>query len=74
MAITIQVPWITPSYLHGSEWNQLLVWCLETYSLPGDRYTFHPGTDFMEFVFNNEQDALLFQLKTSGSRIENARS
>ena len=74
MAVTIQVPWITPAFLHGEEWNELLAWVIETFSLPGDRYTFHPCTDFMEFVFVDEQDALLFQLKTSGARIENAKS
>ena len=67
MAITIRVPWINP---HNTKeaWNELLSWCIETYGLPGERVQFHPTTNYMDFAFNNEHDALLFQIKTAGHR------
>lgn len=67
MAITIRVPWINP-HDHEEAWNELLAWCIETYGLPGERVQFHPTTNYMDFAFNNEHDALLFQIKTAGHR------
>jgi hypothetical protein len=29
---------------------------------------FHPTADYMDFAFDNEHDALLFQIKTAGHR------
>ena len=70
MAITIQVPWKNP-YDHGDRWNELFVWALETYGLNGDRWTYTPTVDYMNFHFPDENDALLFQLKTAGRRVSN---
>ncbi len=69
MAITIQVPWQNP-YDHGDMWNELLAWTMETYGLPGDRWTYTPTADYMDFHFPDEQDSIMFQLKTAGRRIE----
>jgi hypothetical protein len=71
MAITIQVPWKNP-YDHGELWNELFAWALETYGLNGDRWTYTPTVDYMNFHFPDEQDALMFQLKTAGRRLSNA--
>ena len=65
MAVTIQVPWHNP-HGHGEAWNELLAWTLETYGLNGGRWTYTPLRDFMHFHFSEEQDALMFQLKTAG--------
>ncbi len=67
MGITVRVPWRDP-YNHGDAWNELLAWTVETYGLPGERVQFHPTTDFMDFTFDNEHDALMFQLKSGGFR------
>jgi hypothetical protein len=67
MTVTIRVPWDTERST-GSAWNELLAWTVETYGLPGENVSFHPTHDWMDFVFNDEQDALMFQLKTSGVR------
>jgi hypothetical protein len=67
MAITIRVPWQDP-YNHGDMWNELLAWSVETYGLPGERVSFHPTEQYMDFAFNDEQDALMFQLKSGGFR------
>ena len=67
MGITVRVPWQDP-YNHGDAWNELLAWTVETYGLPGERVQFHPTTDYMDFVFETENDALMFQLKSGGVR------
>ena len=68
MAITIQVPWQNP-YGHGELWNELFAWVLETYGLNGDRWRYTPTRSYMNFHFTDEQDALMFQLKTAGRRL-----
>ena len=67
MSITIRVPWTDP-HNHGDAWNELLAWTVETYGLPGERVSFHPRHDGMDFIFDDEHDALMFQLKNGGVR------
>lgn len=67
MSTTIRVDWDTTKNT-GQTWNELLAWTVETYGLPGDKVSFHPSHDWMDFTFDNEQDALMFQLKTGGVR------
>lgn len=49
-------------------WNDLLAWTCETYGLPGGAWSYHPTTDYMDFHFHTENDAMMFQLKTAGQR------
>ena len=68
MTITIRVPWQDP-YNKDFMWNELLAWTCETYGLPGDAtWRYHPNTDWMDFHFYTETDAMMFQLKTAGQR------
>jgi hypothetical protein len=68
MAVTVQVPWYNP-HGHGEAWNLLLAWATEVYGLPGERWRFSTGLVNMYFDFVDEQDALMFQLKTAGQRV-----
>jgi hypothetical protein len=65
MTVTIRVPWDTTRST-GAEWNELLAWTVETYGLPGEKVSFHPKHDWMDFTFDDENDALMFQIKTGG--------
>lgn len=68
MTITIRVPWQDP-YNEEFMWNELLAWTCETYGLPSeDTWRYHPTTDYMDFHFFTENDAMMFQLKTGGLR------
>jgi hypothetical protein len=70
LTITIRVPWQDP---HNTDfmWNELLAWTCETYGLlSGDNWSYRPDTNYMDFHFYNENDAMMFQLKTAGQRIE----
>jgi len=66
METTIRVPYSwTQVYTEPPlEWSDLLCWTMETFGLPGDKFTFHPKHAHMEFVFADDKDALMFQLKT----------
>jgi len=39
--------------------------------LNGNRWTYSPTADYMNFHFSDESDALMFQLKTAGRRLTN---
>ena len=67
MSITIRVPWEN-EHTKDYYWNELLAWTVETYGLPGEKVSFHPTQAWMDFTFDNEDDALVFQLKTNGER------
>lgn len=41
-------------------WNDHLARIVEVFGLPGDRYRTRTEIDFMDFIFFNEQDRLLF--------------
>jgi hypothetical protein len=38
---------------------------MEEFGLPGDRYTTHPDSEYMDFVFQDSRDAIYFKLKWS---------
>ena len=46
-------------------WNEVCMWCVEQYGLPGDNFEWHPHSDHMEFDFYDEKDAIHFMLRWS---------
>ena len=46
-------------------WNEITAWCVEHYGLPGSVYSWHPHSDYMEFHFDNESEAIHFMLRWS---------
>lgn len=71
MAITLRVPWQTP-YNNDAAWNELCAWSIERFGMPNaERYSWRASRDHMEFVFQDEHDALMFQLYCGSSeRVE----
>ncbi len=45
---------------YTERWNHMLARCVEVFGLPGDRYTTYVDANYMDFLFRNEQDRLLF--------------
>ena len=43
--------------------NEICVFAVENYGLPGGKYTTQPTSDYMDFYFKNDIDALWFRLK-----------
>ena len=57
----VRIPWKNGDTI--SRWDQTCIWAMEQFGLPGDKYTTHPTTDYMDFYFQNEKDAIHFSLR-----------
>ena len=44
-------------------WDEVIAWCLEQYGVPGKRFMTTATSDYMDFIFENERDAVLFTLR-----------
>jgi hypothetical protein len=44
-------------------WDEICIWAIEQFGLPGNRFEWHPTEDDMEFYFYNERDAIHFELR-----------
>ena len=61
MTYTVRISWTDGD--EPSDWDETCVWAIEQFGLPGDKFTTHPTEDFMDFVFAEEQDSILFALR-----------
>lgn len=50
---------------HTEAWNEICIWTIEQFGLPGDRFQWAPNASHMEFYFKDEQDAIHFMLRWS---------
>jgi hypothetical protein len=46
-----------------TQWNDISIWCVETFGLPGDRYITDISTEHMTWFFRSDQDAVFMKLK-----------
>lgn len=46
-------------------WNEICVWAMEQFGLPGDKFTWHATESHMDFDFIDEKDAIHFILRWS---------
>ena len=66
----VAIPWTRPPALTivediHEQWNDAAAWAIEHFGLPGAAYTCRMTASSIEFWFEKEQDALLFQLRWS---------
>ena len=59
----VTVPWRRGDTMEY--WDQMCVWVVEQFGLPGDRFMFHPSANDMDFCFRNSEDAVFFSLRWS---------
>jgi len=52
----VRISWTT-------SWNEASAWAIEQYGLPGDKYCCRMSQDHMDFIFEDEQDAIIFNLR-----------
>ena len=52
----VRIPWTT-------SWNEASAWAIEQYGLPGDKYQCRMAKDHMDFIFEDECDAIMFNLR-----------
>lgn len=53
-----------------TQWNDISVWCIEAFGLPGDRYITDISTEHMTWFFRQAKDAVFMTLKF-GDRAHN---
>ena len=46
-----------------TQWNDISIWCMETFGLPGDRYITDISTEHMTWLFKCDKDAVFMKLK-----------
>lgn len=65
MSSTVRIPW---QWRDDSvyRWDEVCARAIECFGLPGGRFTTHANTDFMDFVFVSNKDALMFALEHNG--------
>ena len=61
MSSTVRIDWVR-EYDNKAMWNEVCVWAIEYFGLPGDRFHTHANVNYMEFVFKSNKDALLMAL------------
>ena len=49
------------------DWDGICQWAVDQFGLPGHRFEHQATGDYMDFLFFNEQDAILFTLKWVGN-------
>ena len=52
-----------PGAENETQWNDISIWCVETFGLPGDRYITDISTEHMTWFFRQDQDAVFMKLK-----------
>jgi len=57
----VRIPWRHNDTI--SRWDEVCIWAIEQFGLPGQRYTTHPTSEHMDFAFESSQDAVYFTLK-----------
>lgn len=62
-ADTKKFPYLVRIHWTTRPWNEICVYALEKYGLPGGKYTTKAETDYMDFYFKDDKDALWFRLK-----------
>jgi hypothetical protein len=60
MTYSVKLDWVNNPYMEY--WNNICIWGIEHFGLPGDRYTTNLTEDYMIWNFRNPQDQLLFML------------
>lgn len=58
MRYLARIDWTSNDY--NERWNEMLARCVEVFGLPGGRYVTHVEENYMDFLFRNSHDRLLF--------------
>jgi hypothetical protein len=45
------------------EWDEVTIWSIDYFGLPGSRYITDLSADHMTWIFTDPKDALIFRLK-----------
>jgi hypothetical protein len=65
MTTTVRIPW-TWKGLNREMWNHVSSRAIERFGLPGERYTCKVGVEYMDYIFKDKNEAMMFALEHSG--------
>jgi hypothetical protein len=68
MSATIRIYWHHRGDINYP-WNETCARAVEMFGLPGDKFTTRVTTDWMDFIFASNKDALLFAIEHNGEFI-----
>ena len=70
MSSTVRIAW-SQEFDNNEKWNDVCAWAVEHFGLPGDRFQTHANTDYMDFVFKSNKDALMMALMWNAPIVPN---
>jgi hypothetical protein len=70
MSSTVRISW-SREFDNSEKWNDVCAWAVEHFGLPGDRFQTHANTDYMDFVFTSNKDALMMALMWNAPIVPN---
>lgn len=56
----VRISWMIGDKI--SDWDETCIRAIELFGLPGDRFITHLTSEYMDFIFKDEKDALVFEL------------
>lgn len=62
MKSIVRISW-SREYDNDTWWNEVCAWAIEYFGLPGNRFRTQANIDYMDFVFENHNDALMMSLR-----------
>jgi hypothetical protein len=57
----VRIPWMKGDTI--SDWDETCIWAMDQFGLPGNKFYTHMTEDYMDFVFEDERDAIHFSLR-----------
>jgi hypothetical protein len=57
----VRIPWRKGDTVNN--WDEVCIWAMDHFGLPGYKFTTHLTEECMDFYFMDERDAVLFELR-----------
>jgi len=73
MTTTVRINWVRET-ANEPYWSEVCVRAMEMFGLPGYKYTTRSHINYMEFIFGDEKDAILFSLEHNGRIVQDDRN
>ena len=71
MDTIVKIHW-SREFENEKMWNEVCIWAIEYFGLPGDRFETRANVNYMEFIFKSHKDALLMALRWNAELLEPA--
>jgi len=56
----VRIPWKMGDTI--TDWNETCAKAIEMFGLPGEKFTTHLTEDYLDFIFKDDKDAMVFEL------------